>query len=452
MIRLKRNRIMMIDDDKQFLSIYSRILDRLGFDVDTFQDAGAALKRFKDGDHDIVITDMYMPDLSGIDVIKSIIEWSPDALILVMTGEGTVKNAVEAIKAGAQSYLQKPFEVSELEHEVNKLCEIASKRFQNDYLMSTLKTLKDPIVGNSKIILELKDRIKSISKTNSSIVIQGETGTGKELIAQAIHEQSDRSSLPMVKVNCAALSPAILESELFGHEKGAFTGAIQTRKGLFETANGSTLFLDEIGEMPLEMQAKLLRVLQEKTFVRVGGTNLLKSDFRLVCATHRNLEEMVEQKKFREDLFYRINVVPIFVPSLKERKDDLPLLIEYFSQKFSAEMNKEKLILSEDQMSYLLSHDWPGNIRELKNIIERMCVFSDHGIVSLKDFPSQIGINSIIEVQPVSFNLKEATDHFEKEWIKKALKEYKQNVSATSAALGLARKNLYAKMKRYNIG
>lgn len=449
---MKRNRIMMIDDDKQFLSIYSRILDRLGFDVDTFQNAGAALKRFKDGDHDIVITDMYMPDLSGLDVIKGIIEWSPDSLILVMTGEGTVKNAVEAIKAGAQSYLQKPFEVSELEHEVNKLCEIASKRFQNDYLMNTLKTLNDPIVGNSKIILDLKDRIKSISKTNSSIVIQGETGTGKELIAQAIHEQSDRSSLPMVKVNCAALSPAILESELFGHEKGAFTGAIQTRKGLFETANGSTLFLDEIGEMPLDMQAKLLRVLQEKTFVRVGGANLLKSDFRLVCATHRNLEEMVEQKKFREDLFYRINVVPIFVPSLKERKDDLPLLIEYFSRKFSVEMNKEKLILSEDQMNYLLSHDWPGNIRELKNIIERLCVFSDHGIVSLRDFPSQIEINSIIEVQPASFNLKEATDHFEKEWIKKALKEYKQNVSATSTALGLARKNLYAKMKRYNIG
>ena len=449
---MKRNKIMMIDDDVQFLNIYSRILERLGFAVDTFCDAASALVRFKDGDHDIVITDMYMPTMSGLDVIRSMTEWSPNALILVMTGEGTVKNAVEAIKAGAQSYLQKPFEVSELEHEVNKLCELASKRFQNDYLMATLKTMNDPIVGQSKAILDMKDRIKSIAKTNSSIMIQGESGTGKELIAQAIHEQSDRADFPMVKINCAALSPSLLESELFGHEKGAFTGAIQTKKGLFESANGSTLFLDEIGEMPLEMQAKLLRVLQEKTFVRVGGNTLLKSDFRLVCATHRNLEELIEQKKFRNDLYYRINVVPISIPPLRDRKEDLNLLIEYFSQKFSAEMNRTKLNLSDEQMNCLLSYNWPGNIRELKNIIERLCVFSEEGFVSLRDFPNEIVNNKNVETVVESYNLKDASDEFEKALIRRALNDYKQNISATANALGLARKNLYAKMKKYNLG
>lgn len=444
------SKIILVDDDQGILNVFGRMLTREGYDVHTAKDGKKGLELIMSIEPDLIITDMYMPGIGGLELIERIKKIYPDAYIMVITGDGSIENAVKAMKYGAFSYVQKPLNIDEFLLEVKKITDIATKTKQNNFMKETLNSFYDTFVGESEPIRLLKEKSIIIAKSDSNVLISGESGTGKELIAQAIHNQSKRKDSPIVKVNCAALSSTLLESELFGHEKGAFTGAFQQKMGRFEFANGGTLFLDEIGEMHIEMQAKLLRVIQEKSFERVGGHKMLQSDFRLICATNRNLENEVNEGRFREDLFYRLNVIPIHLPPLRDRKVDVHLLIEYFAEKFSKEMGKEPIQLSDAILEKLVTYDWPGNVRELKNVMERLTVFSIDGQVKEEELPAKILKMEQVAI-PLDENLADAKESFEKLYIKFWLEQNDWQITQTAELLGLARKNLYAKIKKYDL-
>ena len=448
-------KVLIVDDDNNFLNIYSKILKRKKYTVDVADSAEKALEYIAKYDVDIVVTDMYMPGRNGIELIKSIKEFSPNIEIILITGNGSVDNAIDAMKAGAFTYIQKPINTDELLVSLNKIEEIFIMRNENRYLKDELLNLDESFIGTGDNIIELKKTIKKVAKSDSSILITGESGTGKELVAKAIHAESDRRSNCLVKVNCSALSEGLLESELFGHEKGSFTGAISNKVGRFEIANNGTLFLDEIGEISLNIQVKLLRVLQEKEFERVGGNKTIKTNFRLIAATNKNLLEEIKNGRFREDLFYRLNVIPIITPPLRDRKNDISLLIDYFSEFYSKEMNKNKIKLTKEAMETLINYNWPGNIRELKNIIERMTVLSGNVEVGKKDILKYLMIDKIDEHEDCLKNdlkpFKESKQQFEIEYIQKVLKMNSYNITKTAQFMGIARKNLQLKLKTYKI-
>ncbi|WP_461614019.1 sigma-54-dependent transcriptional regulator [Clostridium sp. Marseille-QA1073] len=449
----KLNKILMIDDDESFLKIHCRILQSKGYDVNTAINGEYALTMLKNEPYAVVICDIVMPGIGGIDVLNKIKNEYIDIQVIMLTGEASISGAVEAMTFGAYTYLVKPLNIEEFLLNVERALNFYNLNTENRILKNRIEAMekKVQLLGNSIEIKEIKRNINIVASTNSTVLITGESGTGKEIVANLLHQNSSCSDGTLVKVNCAALSESILESELFGHERGAFTGAISTKFGRFEMANGGTLFLDEIGEISLKLQSKLLRVLQEKEFERVGGTKIIKANFRLISATNKNLSEEVAKGNFREDLFYRINVVPIHMPPLKDRLEDIPILLNYFLQYFCSEMRKPFMAFSDKALKILMEYSWPGNVRELRNLVERLVVFSSSTIIHTHDLPKEIKNEEITKIKDDKMPFLEAKKIFEKNYITQALKRNNWNISATAKQINIARKNLQLKIKQLDL-
>src|SRR5262249_54031120 len=378
----EKKQILVVDDEANLRRVLSAQLARDGYEVHTAEDGEAALAFLKEHHIDLVITDLRMPKVDGMDLLRAALRDDPSRPVVMLTAHGTVDNAVEALKTGAFDYITKPFDQNEVRIIVRKALrtrDLASADATRELGTAAPRegALRFGIIGESQPIVEIYSILERVADTPTTVLITGESGTGKELVARALHENSSRRALPSIKVNCAAIPKDLMESELFGYERGAFTGAVASKPGRFELAQAGTLFLDEIGELPNEMQVKLLRVLQESEFERVGGIKTIHVDVRLVAATNRDLKREIAAGTFREDLFYRLNVVPIALPALRERKSDVPLLVDYFVSKFNARLRKTIEGLEPDALERLTSYTWPGNIRELENVIERAVLFAD---------------------------------------------------------------------------
>jgi len=448
--------ILIVDDEKNYQIILKTLLSQEGYEVLSAGDGITALRIFQDSDIDLVITDLKMSNMSGLELLERIKALNESVPVIIMTAYGTIDTAVEAMKKHAYDFITKPFENERLISTVRKALENYRLRRENILLKDQLKGRfsYQNIVGKNKEMQKIFDIIQKVSPTKSSVLVTGPSGTGKELIAKAIHYNSVRKDGPFVAVNCAAIPETLLESELFGHEKGAFTGAVSSRKGRFELADGGTLFLDEVGEMSLGLQVKLLRVLQEMEFERVGGTKTIKVDVRIIAASNRDLKEEVKEGRFREDLYYRLNVIHIKIPALRERLDDLPLLVEHFLNKFRHPDEPPKR-LSQEVWKVFYSYPWPGNIRELENVLERAVVLSNGEQITLSDIPEEIKgsktpleLNSLI---PPPMPLPQLLDKIEEELVKWALKRC-NNVQAHAAnLLGITKSLMQHKLKKYNI-
>ena len=385
------NKIIVADDEESMRWVLSKALKRKGFSVDLAKDGDEALSLIQANSYDLAILDIKMPGLSGLDLLGKVKELKSDLLVVIMTAEASMKNAIEAMKRGAYDYITKPFDLDVIDAIIEKIDKAREMSSQVSLLKEELKDryqLEKTIIGNSPAMREVYKTIGKVAPSDVTILIQGESGTGKELIARAIHFNSKRLGKPFIALNCAAIPKELLESELFGFEKGAFTGAFERKLGKFEQANGGTIFLDEIGDMPLDLQAKMLRVLQEKEITRTGGNQSIAVDTRIVAATNQDLEERVRQKAFREDLYYRLNVVPIQLVPLRERKEDIPLLFDYFLKSSCAEMETPVKQCSDDALRLLMQYPWPGNIRELENTIKRAVILSSDPLLTAADFSS----------------------------------------------------------------
>ena len=383
------NKILVADDEESMRWVLSKALKRKGFSVDLAKDGDEALRMIQSSHYDMAILDIKMPGLSGLELLDQVRELKKELLVVIMTAEASMKNAVEAMKRGAYDYITKPFDLDVIDAIIEKIDKAREMTSQVSLLKEELKDryqLEKTIIGNSQAMREIYKTIGKVAPSDITVLIQGESGTGKELIARAIHFNSKRLGKPFIAINCAAIPKELLESELFGFEKGAFTGAVERKLGKFEQANGGTIFLDEIGDMPLDLQAKILRVLQEKEVTRTGGNQSITVDTRIVAATNQDLEESVREKTFREDLYYRLNVVPIHLVSLRERKEDIPLLVEYFLKKACSEMELPTKQCSHEALSLLSSYAWPGNVRELENTIKRAVILSSDPLLTVEDF------------------------------------------------------------------
>jgi len=448
--------ILIVDDEKNYLVVLSAFLSEEGYETMTAEEGQEALEILETADIDLVLTDMKMPSMDGIELLRRIKKKSPDLPLVVMTAYGTVEKAVEAMQQGAFNFIQKPFLNETLKQIVDNAVATYRVVKENRRLVEALEERYrfDNIVGKSKPLQDVFDVVQKVAHTKATVLITGESGTGKELIAKAIHFNSPRRDKPFVAVSCAALSETLLESELFGHEKGAFTGAIAVKKGRFELADGGTLFLDEIGEVPVPVQVKLLRVLEEMRFERVGGAKTITADVRLIAATNRTLKAEVEQGSFREDLYFRLNVVHIELPPLRERAEDIPLLAAHFIQKYGREANREDMTVSPEAMRFFYNHRWPGNVRELEHAIERAALLSSGNEITLDDLPKDLVTFSDLEVpmdwQKLS-NLPETLDSIEKRLIQKALALSNNVQSRAANLLGIPRANLQYRLKKHNI-
>ncbi|MHC5054897.1 MAG: sigma-54-dependent transcriptional regulator [Planctomycetota bacterium] len=449
----KGRRILVIEDDPDVLEQISGTLEDEGYETIQAISAEQGMARIRRDPADLVVTDLKLPGASGLDVVERSREALPNSPVLVITAHATIDTAVEAMRRGAFHYLQKPLDIDTMMMEVEKALEHGQALAERQALRERLSAEQGlgRILGESPGIAELREIVKRVARADSTVLITGETGTGKELVANALHFESNRATGPLVKLNCAALSDTLLESELFGHEKGAFTGAERARTGRFERADGGTLFLDEISEMGEHVQAKLLRVLQGSEFERVGGDQPLRPDVRLLSATNREPEKAVEMGKLRKDLFYRLDIVRIAVPPLRERRGDIPLLACSFLAIFTSKYGKTVREIEPDAMEALLRHDWPGNVRELENYIERAVVLAGGEALALGDFPGPV---TGIEAGPASscgsygtLNLREV----ERQTILKALEESGWNKALTSEKLGVFPSSLYKKMKRFGV-
>ncbi|MDY6987097.1 MAG: sigma-54 dependent transcriptional regulator [Thermodesulfobacteriota bacterium] len=448
--------ILVVDDEKNYLVVLSAFLTEEGYETLTAEEGQQALEILEGADIDLVLTDMKMPSMDGIELLRRIKEKSHDLPVVVMTAYGTVEKAVEAMQRGAFNFIQKPFQNETLKQIVDNAVATYRVVKENRRLVRALEERYrfDNIVGKSKPLQDVFDVVQKVAHTKATVLITGESGTGKELIAKAIHFNSPRRDKPFVAVSCAALSETLLESELFGHEKGAFTGAIAVKKGRFELADGGTLFLDEIGEVPVSVQVKLLRVLEEMNFERVGGARTIAADVRLIAATNRALKAEVEQGSFREDLYFRLNVVHIELPPLRERDEDIPLLAAHFIQKYGQDANRGEMTVSPEAMRFLYNHRWPGNVRELEHAIERAALMSSGNEITLDDLPKDLVSFSDLEVpmdwQKLS-NLPETLEAVEKRLIQKALALSNNVQSRAANLLGIPRANLQYRLKKHNI-
>jgi DNA-binding NtrC family response regulator len=451
--------ILFIDDSPEDLTLFYKFLRREGFGVDITSGGSEGISYIDKKYYDIIFTDLEMPIVDGMGVLKYVKEHSPDSICIVMTGYGTIENAVQAIKSGAFDYLTKPLDIDAIKLVIQRGLEHRNLKRENINLRNQLKKkykFKN-IIGDSKKIQKVFETIEKVADTESTILILGESGTGKELFAKAIHYNSRRQVGPFITVNCAAIPSELLESEVFGHEKGAFTDAIRTRIGRFELANGGTIFLDEIGDMSLSLQSKLLRVLQERQFERIGGVKPIKTDIRIIAATHQDLEKAVEEGKFREDLYYRLNVIPIEIPPLRERKTDILLLVNHFLKQFSNNKNRSIWEINQEVMNRLIQYHWPGNVRELENVIERMVTLSSGDTITLQDLPEMLR-NYPVEKPSVTYEIPEggisldtAINEFEKKLIIQALNKKGWIKNKAAQFLNLNRTTLVEKMKRKNI-
>jgi two-component system response regulator AtoC len=442
--------ILIIEDEEIMRVSLQDSLRAEGCVVQSFANGLEGISVFKEYEFSLVITDVRLPDITGFDVLKALKHLNESVPVIVMTAFGTIKDAVNAMKHGAFDYITKPFSLEEFIFIVKKALEVKKHRDESIKLKRELPDCMGypNIIGQSKEMREIFELIKRVSTTESTMLILGENGTGKDLAASAIHCQSKRKSRPFIKVNCAAIPENLIESELFGYEKGAFTGAAKRKPGRFELADKGTLFLDEIGELPQSMQLKLLQVVQDGTFERLGGTETIGVDVRIIAATNRNLEADVKQGRFREDLYYRINVIPISIPPLRERRDDIPLLIDYFIEEFSDRFEKG-VALNSDAVMALMDYDFPGNVRELENIIERCVALSTKDVISQDELPAHI-IRS--QKKPHStITLSEVAAEAEKDHIVKVLGSTKGNRTKAAEILGISRKTLWEKVKAYSI-
>lgn len=448
---MKQHRILVIDDDKNILKTIKKRLDTEGYETHTASMAEEALKMAQNITFDLAITDLRLLTKDGLELMEELHQFDPDLPIIILTAYGTIENAVEAMQKGAYSYLTKPYNPRELILHVSKALEKHRLTHEIKRLEHLVKEKSEfqEIIGNSPAIQQVLQPIRRIAQTDSTVYISGESGTGKELVARAIHASSKRDDKPFVVINCAAIPENLLENELFGHVKGAYTGAHETTKGLFAQADGGTLFLDEIGEMPLPLQGKLLRVLQEKDFYPVGGAKPIKVDIRIIVATNKDLEKEVANKTFREDLYYRIHVIPLHIPPLRERREDIPLLTAHFLKKYSQKLGKEVKGILPEVMQRLMLYDWPGNIRELENAIEYALAMTTHDIITTDCF---LALGSKTISQPMDFQiLKEAKKDFEKGYLKQALAITTGNMSKAAQLLGIFRADLYHLIRKYEL-
>lgn len=444
-------KVLIVDDEMLIRNFLAETFKRKGLEVTTAENGQKALTILKDMTFDMVITDMKMPGVTGIDLLKKIKETSPTTIVIVITGYGSIENAVEAMRLGAFNYLVKPFSPDTIEAMIEKGKEHLSLVHENSYLRQENFSKGSRIIGESASMKQILSDVDRVAGSNSSVFIRGESGTGKEVIAQAIHYKSNRSNKPFIKVNCAAIPETLIESEFFGHEKGAFTGANARRLGRFELANGGTLLLDEVTEVPQSIQAKLLRVIQEQEFERVGGSKPIKVDVRLISTTNREIENAISQKILREDLYYRLNVVPICIPPLRERKEDIIPLAEYFLQKMCEENHKELKKLSSEAKNQLANYGWPGNIRELANIIERTVVLDSNTIIDPINLYIDKSCNNPESQNQTStaFAPGMTLQELEKKMIIETLQANQNNRTKTAEVLGISPRTLRNKLKEY---
>lgn len=440
----KKISILIVDDEESVRdSLYNWFIED-GFRVECAENAKRALTMLESDAFDIILADIKMPGMDGLEMLRRIKAIKADSIVIVMTAFATVDTAVKALKDGAYDYVTKPFDPDDLTHLIRNATKQISLTDENENLKQKVVSLEnvEDLIGRSEAMKNVLREVESVAQTNSSVIITGESGTGKELVARAIHANSPRKFFPFVSVHCGALTESLLESELFGHEKGAFTGAMYNRKGRFEMADSGSIFLDEIATISGKMQVELLRVLESKTFTRVGGNKEIYSDFRVICATNKDLKSMVEKGTFREDLFYRLNVVNIQLPPLRDRKEDIPLLVEYFIQKYCLSMNRPPAVIEASALKRIQEFNFPGNIRELENMIERAIVVGNGKKITMKDLPLE---------QTFVSSSTESLDDFERDFILQILNKYDWNISRTARALKVDRVTLYNKIKKYNL-
>lgn len=445
-----KSTILVVDDEKNILRSLSTALKIEGYAVLTAQEGEEALRLIEEKPIDLVMLDVWMPEMDGLEALKRIMKIRPDLVVIMMSGQATIEAAVKATKLGAYDFIEKPISIEKISLTIENTLKF--KRLERENL--TLRQAvgqKYVMIGESPEMRRLFAQIKQVAPTHSRVLISGENGTGKELVAWAIYQNSTRRDKPFVKVNCAAIPEDLIESELFGHEKGAFTGATQMRHGKFELGDGGTIFLDEVGDMSLKTQAKVLRVLESGEFERVGGSKPITVDVRVITATNKDLKEEIRQGNFRQDLYYRLNVIPIFVHPLREKREDIPLLIEHFLHEFCEEYGKRRKRMTPEAIQILRRHDWPGNIRELKNIVERIVIMVPGDEIDVEDvrplFMEPVDIGTYDD----ALSLKDAVNEFERDYILRKLEDNDWNVSQTAEILKIERSHLYKKMRSYGI-
>ncbi|MCK9273942.1 MAG: sigma-54 dependent transcriptional regulator [Syntrophales bacterium] len=458
---MKKFRILIAEDNVLNRENLVEILSEEGREIVACSDGKEAMEAFVHRQYDLVVTDLKMPHMSGLELLKFLKERYPETVVVVITGYASVSSAVEAMKLGAFDYITKPIKDDRVKLSLQRALSFAQLKDENEALKDQLRDKFDfgKIIGYSSCMHSVFAAMKKVAVTDSTVIIYGESGTGKELVARALHFNSERRAGPLITVNCGAIPEELLESEMFGHEKGAFTGAIRSRTGRFELAQGGSIFLDEIGDMSPSLQVKLLRVIQEKQFEKIGGVKTVDADVRIIAATNQNLEQAVKEKRFREDLFYRINVIPIYLPPLRERKEDIPVLIEYFIDVFRKSKNKNIYGLTKDAAELMLRYQWPGNVRELQNVIEMLVVMKGSGSIDAEDLPDKIRAHEVIkntvkadvQIPDNGFDINIVMSDFEKDLLIKALKKAGGIKNKAAKLLNLNRTTYVEKLKRYQI-
>ncbi len=455
-------RLLVVDDESSILESVTDILEDEGFVVSTALDGEGALKAMEEDLPDLVLLDIWMPGMDGLEVLRRVGKEWPFVPVIIMSGHGTIETAVKATKLGAYDFIEKPLSYEQLILTVQNALKYHDLQEENVLLRQKAQP-RHQLTGESPVMRQLKEQIQLVAPTNAWVLIQGENGTGKELVARTIHNLSRRCDKPLVEINCAAIPEELIESELFGHEKGAFTGATSMKRGKFDLANRGTLFLDEIGDMSLKTQAKILRILQEQRFERVGGSKTISVDVRIIAATNKDLEEEIRQGRFREDLYHRLNVIPIEVPPLRERKEDIPLLVDEFLREFAGQAGLGPKRMSPEAVEALKNYDWPGNVRELRNMVERLVILSRGREITLEDLPGsfvrfprarEAASPGPPENQAPWFSCndyREAKSLFEREYLLQKLKEHGGNIKKTAQSIGIERRHLHRKIKGLGI-
>ena len=449
---LTGDHILIVDDEPAIRTSLRGVLEDEGYRVTAVASGADALAAVADDGHDLVFLDIWMPGMDGLETLTELKRLRPDATVVMISGHGTIETAVKATRLGAYDFIEKPLSLEKTLLTATRALEHARLERENAALRARLSQ-RSEIIGDTPVMRALRDQIATAAPSSGRVLIHGENGSGKELVARAIHALSARREQPFVEVNCAAIPDELIESELFGHERGAFTGAVARRHGRFEQAHGGTLFLDEIGDMSVRTQAKVLRSLEEQAFERVGGKETVKVDVRVIAASNRELPALIAEGRFREDLYYRLNVIPIEVPPLRARKDDIPLLIEHFVAVFCHENGKPAKRLDGEALAYFLAYDWPGNVRELRNMVERLVIMAPRETIGAEDVPPPIRPKDVGEIAPAAGarSLREARDNFERAFILAELRVHDWNMTRTAERLGIERSHLYRKLKAYGI-
>jgi DNA-binding NtrC family response regulator len=445
-----RYSVLVVDDDKLVNEVVTETVRRAGYDCRAALSGEEALARFNERSYDIVLADLKMKQMDGLTLLRNVKKTSPESIVVIMTAYGTIETAVKAIKLGAYDFLLKPVLPETVEHILSRVTEILDLRTENEILRKDLTHRFQNLIGKSNVMKEVFDLIRSVADARSTVLITGASGTGKELVARAIHYSSNRKEGPFIKLNCAALPETLVEAELFGYEKGSFTDAKRTHRGRFELADGGTLLLDEISEMPLNLQAKLLRVIQEREFERIGSGTTIPVDVRLIATSNRNLKEYIHKGRFREDLYFRLNVIPIHMTPLRDRPDDIPLLMEHFVDKYNRENNKSVKGIDQTARRLLMKYHWPGNVRELENLIERAVVTSKNDYLTEDDFPVELSLGPIADELPslrVPLKLEEGNKYL----ILKTLEKFNGNKTKAAEALGITTRTIRNKLAEYRI-